>query len=535
MPQMQQAIAPPHRITPPRLARPPRRAMPHQVTPHSPRGNRAAAPARSGGAPGQVLFGFVIACLVAALGAVPDRLHAAPAPGSGGSVREDTLRIAPFGPVHLYRATADSGQVVLFASGDGGWNKGVVDMARALAGMGAVVAGFDLPRYLKALGQEGGACAYPAADLENLSKAVQKRLEFADYRVPVLVGYSSGATLVYAVLVQAPPTTFRGGISLGFCPDLEFSPILCRGSGLDGTPLPKHNGFLYKSTDKLEVPWVALQGEVDQVCEPDSTVAFVRRVHNGVLVLLPKVGHGYAVESRWMPQFRDAYRRVLAAPPSDTSAKSVAELPDLPLEIVPADTAAARGRDLLVLHITGDGGWGVTDRGLARELAAVGIPVVGLNSLRYFWKARTPDETANDVARVLRHFLQAWHKSRIVLVGYSFGADALPFVVSRLPADLREKVTLVVFLGLSSEADFQFHVGSWVGVTSGKSLPVLPEVEKLRGVPMLCFYGRNESDALCRDLDSTLVRGVVQDGGHRIGSNFQGIVKEMLGRLDVRR
>ena len=54
-------------------------------------------------------------------------------------------------------------------------------------------------------------------------------------------------------------------------------------------------------------------------------------------------------------------------------------------------------------------------------------------------------------------------------------------------------------------------------------------------VPMLCFYGRNESDALCRGLDSTLVRGVVQDGGHHIGSNFQGIVKEILGRLDVRR
>jgi type IV secretory pathway VirJ component len=54
-------------------------------------------------------------------------------------------------------------------------------------------------------------------------------------------------------------------------------------------------------------------------------------------------------------------------------------------------------------------------------------------------------------------------------------------------------------------------------------------------VPMLCFYGRKESDPLCRDLDSTLVRGVVQDGGHRIGSNFQGIVEEILGRMDLPR
>lgn len=505
------------------------------LMPHPLRGNPPLVRKLGGGFPARVLLGFAFACLGLAWGVAPPPADAAPIAGSEGGVKEDSLHIAQFGPVHLYRTAADPGQVVLFASGDGGWNLGVVDMARALAEMGAVVVGFDLPRYLKALGQEGGECAYPAADLENLSKAVQKHLGFADYRVPVLVGYSSGATLVYAVLAQAPPTTFRGGISLGFCPDLEFPRILCRGSGLEGTPLPKHNGFLYKSTDKLEVPWIALQGDVDQVCEPDSTVAFVRRVHNGVLVLLPKVGHGYAVESRWMPQFRDAYRRILAAPPADTAAKSMAELPDLPLEVVPADPAAAPDRDLLVLHITGDGGWGVTDRGLARELAADGIPVVGLNSLRYFWKARTPDETANDVARVLSHFLQEWHKTRIVLVGYSFGADVLPFVVSRLPADLRAKVALVAFLGLSSKADFQFHVGSWLGTTSEQALPVRPEVEKLRGVPMLCFYGRKESDPLCRDLDSTLVRGVVQDGGHRIGSNFQGIVEEILGRMDLPR
>jgi type IV secretory pathway VirJ component len=499
------------------------------------RGTLPSRPAAAAGFSACVRLVWTLMCLAPALGGVPfPACAAAPAPTSGG-LREDSLHVAPFGAVHLYRPAGDPAQVVLFASGDGGWNLGVVDMARSLAEMGAVVAGFDLPRFLRALGQEGGDCAYPAADLENLSKAVQKHLAFAEYRVPVLVGYSSGATLVYAALAQAPPTTFRGGVSLGFCPDLEFPRILCRGSGLEGTPLPRHNGYVYKSTDKLEVPWIALQGEIDQVCDPDSTNAFVRRVRNGRIMLLPKVGHGYAVESRWMPQFREAYRQVVAAPPTDTAAKSLAELPDLPLEVVPADTAAKGGGDLVVLHITGDGGWGVTDRGLARELAARGIPVVGLNSLRYFWKARSPDETAGDVTSILRHFLQVWHKTQIVLVGYSFGADALPFVISRLPADLRERVALVVFLGLGATAEFEFHIGSWVGGKSGKTFPVLPEVEKLRGTPMLCFYGRNDSDTLCRDIDSTLVRGVVQDGGHRIGSHFQGIAEEILSRLDLSR
>jgi hypothetical protein len=56
------------------------------------------------------------------------------------------------------------------------------------------------------------------------------------YHVPVLVGYSSGATVVYAALVQSPPGTFAGALSLGFCPDQDFSgAALCPGAGLHYT------------------------------------------------------------------------------------------------------------------------------------------------------------------------------------------------------------------------------------------------------------------------------------------------------------
>jgi len=98
--------------------------------------------------------------------------------------------------------------MVLFVSGDGGWNQGVVDMARTLASLDAVVAGIDITHYLRELRNSPEACFYPASDFELLSKLIQKRFDFPNYVPPILVGYSSGATLVYAVLVQAPPNIF---------------------------------------------------------------------------------------------------------------------------------------------------------------------------------------------------------------------------------------------------------------------------------------------------------------------------------------
>ena len=86
----------------------------------------------------------------------------------------------------------------MFLSGDGGWELGVINMAHALANMGAVVIGVDIRHYLASLGsaaQRGNApCQMIAADFETLSHQVQKEIGMSEYHVPVLVGYSSGAT-----------------------------------------------------------------------------------------------------------------------------------------------------------------------------------------------------------------------------------------------------------------------------------------------------------------------------------------------------
>jgi type IV secretory pathway VirJ component len=71
-----------------------------------------------------------------------------------------------------------------------------------------------------------------AGDFENLSHAVQKQYELPRYHVPVAVGYSSGATLIYALLAQAPVGTLAGGLSLGFSPDLIVGSTLCKGEDL---------------------------------------------------------------------------------------------------------------------------------------------------------------------------------------------------------------------------------------------------------------------------------------------------------------
>jgi len=350
---------------------------------------------------------------------------------------------------------------------------------------------------------------------------VQKQIGLSEYHVPVLVGYSSGATLVYAALVQSPPGTFAGALSLGFCADQDFAGAqLCPGNGLRYTQNAQHELVLAPAST-LRQPWIALQGQKDQVCDALAADEFVAQVAGGAVVKLPLVGHGFSVERNWLPQFRAAYARLAALPP--TVAAAASEISDLPLHEVPAGGEAPE----FALLLTGDGGWAGLDQELAARLAANGVPTVALNSLKYFWTARTPEQTAQDVARVLRHYFAVWRAQRVLLIGYSFGADVLPFVVNRLPPDLRARVASVSLLGIDAHASFEVHVAEWVGSDDGGP-PTRPELTALTGVPVLCIYGEGETDSICPALPPGMVSRQQLGKGHHFSGDYALLADHIL-------
>ncbi|HJU68005.1 MAG TPA: AcvB/VirJ family lysyl-phosphatidylglycerol hydrolase [Gemmatimonadaceae bacterium] len=204
------------------------------------------------------------------------------------------------------------------------------------------------------------------------------------------------------------------------------------------------------------------------------------------------------------------------------------DVADLPLIEIPTTGSDS----LFAILITGDGGWAAADRGLAAALKARGVPVVGLDAPRYLTPARTPDESARDLARIIRHYHSLWHRSRVVVIGYSRGADIGPFMVARLPDELRRQVLLVALLGPSAWVGFEYHfIDLLANIHRPGDLPVTPEVERLRGTPVLCIYGRGDRHAICPDLDPSLARPVLRDGGHAVSrGEGRAIVDSILGR-----
>jgi type IV secretory pathway VirJ component len=226
----------------------------------------------------------------------------------------ETLDSPVFFKVWLHRTAATPPHVVLFVSGDPGWIGGVTDMAALMAGMDTLVVGVDIRYYLRYLRNAPGACSDAASDFAALAQLVEKELGYKRKVTPWLAGYSSGATLAYAVLAQAPPGTFQGALSFGFCPDLELVKPLCRGNGLELDPAPDEGrGFVFRPSPAVMQPWVVFQGDVDHMCPPEATKAFASRTGHSEVVDIPNASHGFALLKEWQGEFATVYRRLLAA------------------------------------------------------------------------------------------------------------------------------------------------------------------------------------------------------------------------------
>src|SRR5450759_2628368 len=291
---------------------------------------------------------------------------------SGAVTPRDSVNVTTFGKVYIYNLTTTPQNIIIMISGDGGWKFGVVGFSETFSEMNTLVIGVDILRYFKDLRLRTDDCYNVAADFVQLATEVEKKYNFPDYKPPVIMGYSSGATLVYGILAQARPGTFIGGISIGFCPDIELPKMLCEINGLTvKTDIPGKR-YILQPDDKLGNPWIVLNGQLDRICNYPDVVDFMAKTKGAELITLPKVGHGFAKWNDFMPQWKDAFTRLIAnyevvKPPK----VDIAQVKDLPVVITHSKTPDKQAP--VALLISGDGGWYGFEQSIADNLAKQGI------------------------------------------------------------------------------------------------------------------------------------------------------------------
>jgi type IV secretory pathway VirJ component len=177
-----------------------------------------------------------------------------------------------------------------------------------------------------------------------------------------------------------------------------------------------------------------------------------------------------------------------------------------------------------IFYISGDGGFNSFSTGLCSTLNAQGYDVVALNARSYFWDKKTPEETTTAITNFLTSKFTGRKNQQLILVGYSFGADVLPFIINKLSGVMASKLGTTFLLSPSTSTDFEIHWSDLMGFNKKRSMDVPAEINKLATHKIVIVSGSDEDEFPFDAIKLKKYFHTILPGGHHFDGNTKEVV-----------
>lgn len=244
-----------------------------------------------------------------------------------------------------------------------------------------------------------------------------------------------------------------------------------------------------------------------------------------MLFLLIQTGCGFSIFPQsaafWLTHFGKTQTTEINLKFSGDSLFRKDSLNDLPLLLFENDTSKA---DYFVILFSGDGGWIDFIDIWAKAFQKKGISVIGFNTISHFVKEKTPDQIADDLQRVFKNFSHALKKKKVMIGGYSFGAEILPFAYNKIDSIYKSVITKLL-LCAPSTADFKVSYNYIYNQSSGTL--ILPDIMKIDSEKFM-FFCDNQKYSLCNVLPADKKYNIIRiQSGHMFTGKGQ-LVSNMI-------
>ena len=184
-----------------------------------------------------------------------------------------------------------------------------------------------------------------------------------------------------------------------------------------------------------------------------------------------------------------------------------------------------------VVYLSGDGGENSFSKSLMQQVNSKGYPAVLFNSQKYFWSKKTPEQTASDIEKVILHYESQWNLKEVIIIGYSFGADVAPFVVTRLSKNTFDRLKNIVLMSPSQATDFEVHVTQLFGSGKSTGSSVTAEINKIKQKPLLIIQGLKESEKIESTSLKVSYKLIGLKGGHKYESDTSEVANTIFKNL----
>ena len=390
-----------------------------------------------------------------------------------------------FGEIRLFKPFAKPKSVIVLLSDADGFGREESTLALQFVRRGDLVIGLSWPagRHTGSGPGRAMSCTDLAAHIEDVTLHVERAEDVAPYVTPVLAGAGLGSDAARALAIEA------------------------RGHSIAGVIALHARSMKPDAISACTVSATTLAGAEATAVATSGVTALLREIEDDDDTAVDEAAEALG---------------------KDAGPRGPGELSDLPLYVAEPVKPPQR----LAVVLTGDGGMGALNRNLAAALTERGVGVVTIDSRRYFWAKRDPGDVALDLRRIIHHYRAAWPVERVALVGYSFGADALPLVYNRLPASTKRIVAVVSLLSIAPVTDMRIELSD---DDYPNETPLLPEAARIDAPSVQCIYGKEDKMAAmaCPALASARpdFSIVPESGGHGFDGDTEKLADIIIAPL----
>lgn len=416
-----------------------------------------------------------------------------------------------FGPIRVSGSSNTGGVLIINFSGpspDESTKRYINDLVMR----GNIVAEVDIERYRSIAQAENGggilACYEYAGEVSRLSQVLQNSLKMETISSAILLGTGERGSEFAFAIQRFLKSDFFGALATSLPVGKEVAADLCSDEDLnkfraDYFPLnvlddkeqaPSYSNFRFLLSSGVPVTEIASRRHVS------SSFLECSGAHCPLIDLF--------VPRPQMGQARLPVIEVL--PKSDTS-------------------------DFFVVFLSGDGGWASIDKEISGYLRKRGVPVVGFDSLKYFWKAKSPERVAADISSLVTEYRRKFGKKRVVLLGFSLGADVIPFILSRLPSEQLSSISYYSLLSGGLRVEFEVKLTDWISDDQPESgAPIAPELEHVPNIPASCIRGKEEESSLCDQKLPSSMTTFTLPGSHHFDGDYERVAEILVKEIETR-
>lgn len=183
--------------------------------------------------------------------------------------------------------------------------------------------------------------------------------------------------------------------------------------------------------------------------------------------------------------------------------------------------------DYYVILLTGNGGWQNLVQSITHYLNKKNLSVLAINTKKYLWSEKDPAQIGCDLETLIDRYNNKWGKKKVVIIGFSMGAEVLPFAVNCMEDKYMNELTDLILIGPWQKATFKVRLMDYFFEVN-KGTELYPELLKIKTKKAYIICDDKQLSICRKDLEGVIDYDLLR-GGHHFGGNYNTL-SELIGK-----